>query len=122
MSFYTRKEIAVLTGRTEKDIGQMSYRGKVPGRTVAISGHKRTRYCYDKKIIDHWIENLPDKSDRSNGYVKKTKATTQSTITFKDIFAGKFLPHDVKMANFSRLAMAQIRRPKTTTVRLKAGF
>ena len=122
MSFYTRKEIAALTGRTEKDIGQMSYRGKVPGRTVAISSHKRTKYCYDKKIIDHWIESLPQKGDRSDGYVKKHKAITQSTITFKDIFAGKFLPHEVKMENFSRLAMAQIRRPKTTTVRLKAGF
>ena len=122
MSFYTRKEIAVLTGRTEKHIGQMSYRGKVPGRTIVKSGHKRIRYCYDKKIIDDWIENLPDKSARSDGYVKKTKATTQGTITFKDIFAGKYLPIEVKIANFSRLAMAQVRRPKTTTIRLKAGF
>ena len=118
MSFYTRKEIAVLTGRTEKHIGQMSYRGKVPGRTIVKSGHKRIRYCYDKKIIDDWIENLPDKSARSDGYVKKTKATTQGTITFKQVFAGQFERRELKNRWGLKKLCAKHSNPKTVTVKV----
>ena len=118
MSFYTRKEIAVLTGRTEKNIGQMSYRGKVPGRTIVKSGHKRIRYCYDKKIIDDWIENLPDKSARSDGYVKKTKATTQGTITFKQVFAGQFERRELKNRWGLKKLCAKHSNPKTVTVKV----
>jgi hypothetical protein len=121
---YTRHEIGLLIKRTASTVAQMCYKGKLPCKPyISLEDHYNIRR-YDKEIIDKWVLSLD--SD-IYGFptiqkVKKKTAKTISTISFRDIFAGKFLPHDERIENFSRLAMAQASRPKTERVSFKGVY
>jgi hypothetical protein len=75
-------------------------------------------------MIDRWILSLD-----ADVYgvpviekVKKKLVKTNSNVTFRDIFAGKFLPKDERLENFSRLIVAQASRPVTQRVSFKGVY
>ena len=119
--YYTRYEIAKLSGRGYRAIMLMDQARLIPGLIQIDSGVRNLKFLYDKKLIDKWLQTLPPKSDGSHRRCTKKKKTV-STITFRDVFAGKFLPKDERLENFSRLIVAQASRPVTQRVSLKGVY
>ena len=123
--YYTRYDIAKLSGRGYRAIMLMDKAQLVPGRIQIESGARNLKFTYNKHLVDEWLKTLPPKSDgshrRCNGRCTKKKKTV-STITFRDVFAGKFLPKDQRLENFSRLIVAQASRPVTQRVSFKGVF
>jgi hypothetical protein len=121
---YTRHEIGLLIKRTASTVAQMCYKGKLPCKPyISLEDHCNVRR-YDKIMIDQWILSLD-----ADVYgvpviekVKKKLVKTNSNVTFRDIFAGKYLPHDERIENFSRLATAQASRPVTQRVSFKGIY
>ena len=119
--YYTRYDIAKLSGRGYRAIMLMDQAGLIPGLIQIDSGVRNLKFLYDKKLVDEWLQTLPPKSDGSHRRCTKKKKTV-STITFRDVFAGKFLPKDERLENFSRLIVAQASRPVTQRVSFKGVY
>jgi hypothetical protein len=119
--YYTRYDIAKLSGRGYRAIMLMDKAQLVPGRIQIESGARNLKFIYDKKPVDEWLKTLPPKSDGHHRRCTKKKKTVP-TISFIDIFAGKFLPKDERLENFSRLIVAQASRPKTERVSFKGVY
>lgn len=119
--YYTRYDIAKLSGRGYRAIMLMDKAQLVPGLIQIDSGVRNLKFLYDKKLVDEWLKTLPPKSDGSHRRCTKKKKTV-STITFRDVFAGKFLPKDERLENFSRLIVAQASRPVTQRVSFKGVY
>ena len=93
----------------------------VPGRIQIESGARNLKFRYNKHLVDEWLKTLAPKSDGSHRRCTKKKKTV-STITFRDVFAGKFLQKDERLENFSRLIVAQASRPVTQRVSFKGVY
>lgn len=119
--YYTRYDIAKLSGRGYRAIMLMDKAQLVPGRIQIESGARNLKFRYNKHLVDEWLKTLAPKSDGSHRRCTKKKKTT-STITFRDVFAGKFLPKDERLENFSRLIVAQASRPVTQRVSFKGVY
>jgi hypothetical protein len=119
--YYTRYDIAKLSGRGYRAIMLMDQAGLIPGLIQIDSGVRNLKFIYDKKLVDEWLKTLAPKSDGSHRRCTKKKKTV-STITFRDVFAGKFLPKDERLENFSRLIVAQASRPVTQRVSFKGVY
>ena len=118
---YTRYDTAKLSGRGYRAIMLMDKAQLVPGRIQIESGARNLKFRYNKHLVDEWLKTLPPKSDGSHRRCTKKKKTV-STITFRDVFAGKFLPKDERLENFSRLIVAQASRPVTQRVSFKGVY
>ncbi len=124
MEDYTREDIAQLINRSASTVAQMCYKGKVPCKPYTRDEDVYKIRWYDKTIIDQWVVanaalfNILPRPNNKRPAKKKTK----SMVSFKEIFAGKFLPHQEKMSNFSRLATAQASRPVTQRVSFKGVY
>ena len=119
--YYTRYDIAKLSGRGYRAIRLMDKAQLVPGRIQIESGARNLKCRYNKHLVDEWLKTLAPKSDGSHRRCTKKKKTV-STITFSDVFAGKFLPKDERLENFSRLIVAQASRPVTQRVSFKGVY
>ena len=127
--YYTRYDIAKLSGRGYRAIMLMDKAQLVPGRIQIESGARNLKFTYNKHLVDEWLKTLPPKSDGSHRRCTKKKKTVSyldgslsGTITFRDVFAGKFLPKDERLENFSRLIVAQASRPVTQRVSFKGVY
>ena len=119
--YYTRYDIAKLSGRGYRAIMLMDKAQLVPGRIQIESGARNLKFRYNKYLVDEWLKTLPPKSDGHHRRCTKKKKTV-STITFRDVFAGKYLPKDERLENFSRLIVAQASRPVTQRVSFKGVY
>jgi hypothetical protein len=119
--YYTRYDIAKLSGRGYRAIMLMDKAQLVPGRIQIESGARNLKFRYNKHLVDEWLKTLPPKSDGHHRRCTKKKKTV-STITFRDVFAGKYLTKDERIENFSRLIVAQASRPKTERVSFKGVY
>ena len=119
--YYTRYDIAKLSGRGYRAIMLMDQAGLIPGLIQIESGARNLKFRYNKHLVDEWLKTLAPKSDGSHRRCTKKKKTV-STITFRDVFAGKFLPKDERLENFSRLIVAQASRPVTQRVSFKGVY
>ena len=119
--YYTRYDIAKLSGRGYRAIMLMDKAQLVPGRIQIESGARNLKFRYNKHLVDEWLKTLAPKSDGSHRRCTKKKKTV-STINFRDVFAGKFLPKDERLENFSRLIVAQASRPVTQRVSFKGVY
>ena len=119
--YYTRYDIAKLSGRGYRAIMLMDQARLIPGLIQIESGARNLKFRYNKHLVDEWLKTLAPKSDGSHRRCTKKKKTV-STITFRDVFAGKFLPKDERLENFSRLIVAQASRPVTQRVSFKGVY
>jgi len=120
---YTRKDIAKLLDVSYRNVMLMCQSGELPVKhyLVHMNGNRPTMF-YDKDEIDAWLPNAPKKRPPQYRGRARSKVKDATGITFKDVFAGKYLPHKERLQNFSRLAMAQASRPKTERVSFKGVY
>ena len=98
---------------------------QIPGRTEIQGAARNAKFIYDGVLIDEWLKTViigPEVKPLGSKARSGKKKKTVSTITFRDIFSGKFLPKDERLENFSRLIVAQASRPVTQRVSFKGVY
>ena len=123
--YYTRHNIAKLACCSYRKIMLLDQSQQIPGRTEIQGGARNAKFIYDGVLIDEWLKTViigPEVKPLGSKARSGKKKKTVSTITFRDIISGKFLPKDERLENFSRLIVAQASRPVTQRVSFKGVY
>jgi hypothetical protein len=122
--YLTRKDLAELMGIVADRVGMLDREGRLPCKSsnmtiFDVHGKARTIKIYPKKPMIAWIEKGGHRLD----YKKKEKKKEESIgITFKQMFAGHFLPKSKKDLLQLQKVRAKTNKPKTKTVRVKGDW